>query len=215
MLVVKACVSSRGLPAQRSRCPSLPDSSCSGPSCSSVGRSSTWGASCSKRNREHESRSELHRRGGRPGRPAAGYYETTKGDDGVVCYARTKNSDRAFSSHPLLKEPMEVSMPQRGEIMVERLTGNRAMVIGVLSPEEVTCRFGDGRLEDRFTFELEPLLSLRDPRGGGRFVPLGSLVWLFFSGFVSRWLRQAAPASVTDRLRLVQPSDSSRSSLAV
>jgi len=110
---------------------------------------------------------------------------------------------------------MEVSMPQRGEIMVERLTGNRAMVIRVLSPEEVTCRFGDGRLEDRFTFELEPLLSLRDPRGGGRFVPLGSLVWLFFSGFVSRWLRQGAPASVTDRLRLAQPSDSSRSSLAV
>src|SRR5437867_10377859 len=56
---------------------------------------------------------------------------------------------------------------------------------------------------------------LRDPRGGGRFVPLGSLVWLFFSGFVSRWLRQGAAASVTDRLRLVQPSDSSRSSLAV
>ena len=66
-------------------------------------------------------------------------------------------------------------MPQCGEIVVERLTGNRAMVIRVLSPEEVTCRFGDGRLEDRFTFELEPLLSLRDPRGGGRFVPLGSL----------------------------------------
>ena len=110
---------------------------------------------------------------------------------------------------------MEVSMPQRGEIVVERLTGNRAMVIRVLSPEEVTCRFGDGRLEDRFTFELEPLLSLRDPRGGGRFVPLGSLVWLFLSGFVSRWFRQGAPASVTDRLRLVQPSDSSPSSLAV
>src|SRR5256886_16133827 len=90
----------------------------------------------------------------RPVRPAAGYYGTTKGDD---CCARTKNSDRAFSSNPLLKEPMEVSMPQRGEIMVERLTGNRAMVIGVLSPEEVTCRFADGRLEDRFTFELEPL----------------------------------------------------------
>src|SRR2546427_5487540 len=35
-----------------------------------------------------------------PGRPAAGYYETTKGDDAVVYYARTQNSDRAFSSHP-------------------------------------------------------------------------------------------------------------------
>ena len=87
-------------------------------------------------------------------------------------------------------------MPQRGEIVVERLTGNRLMVIDVVSPEEITCRFADGRLEDRFTFEVEPLLS-----------PFGSLV--------SRWLRQAAPASVTDRLRLVQPSDSSRSSLAV
>ena len=95
-------------------------------------------------------------------------------------------------------------MPQRGEIMVERLTGNRAMVIRVLSPEEITCRFADGRLEDRFTFELEPLLS-----------PFGSLVWFFLSGFVSRWFRQGAAASVTDRLRLVQPSASSRSPLAV
>ena len=94
-------------------------------------------------------------------------------------------------------------MPQRGEIVVERLTGNRLMVIDVVSPEEITCRFADGRLEDRFTFEVEPLLS-----------PFGSLVW-FLSGFVSRWFRQAAPASVTDRLRLVQPSGSSRSSLAV
>jgi len=40
-------------------------------------------------------------------------------------------------------------------------------------------------------------------------------VWLFFSGFVSRWFRQGAPASVTDRLQLVQPSDSSHSPLAV
>src|SRR5437773_11756876 len=107
------------------------------------------------------------------------------------------------------------SMPQRGEIVVERLTGNRAMVIDVVSPEEITCRFADGRLEDRVTFEVEPLLSLRDPRGGGRFVPLGSLVWLFFSGFVSRWFRQGATASVTDRLRLVRPSESSCSPLAV
>ncbi len=95
-------------------------------------------------------------------------------------------------------------MPQRGEIVVERLTGNRAMVIRVLSPEEVTCRFGDGRLEDRFTFEVEPLLS-----------PFGSLVWFFLSGFVSRWFRQGAAASVTDRPRLVRPSEFSRSPLAV
>ena len=99
---------------------------------------------------------------------------------------------------------MEVSVPQRGEIVVERLTGNRAMVIRVLNPEEITCRFGDGRLEDRFTFEFEPLLS-----------PLGSLVWFFLSGFVSRWFRQGSPASVIDRLRLVRPTDSSRSPLAV
>jgi len=105
---------------------------------------------------------------------------------------------------PYARKPMEVSMPQRGEIVVERLTGNRAMVIDVVSPEEITCRFGDGRLEDRFTFELEPLLS-----------PFGSLVWFFLSGFVSRWFRQGAAASVTDRLRLVQPSASSRSPLAV
>ncbi len=30
------------------------------------------------------------------------------------------------------------------------------MVIDVTSPEEVTCRFGDGRLEDRYVFELDP-----------------------------------------------------------
>ena len=95
-------------------------------------------------------------------------------------------------------------MPQRGEIMVERLTGNRAMVIHVLSPEEITCRFADGRLEDRFTFEVEPLLS-----------PFGAVVWFVLSGFVSRWFRQGAPASVTDRPRLVRPTASSGSPLAV
>ena len=94
-------------------------------------------------------------------------------------------------------------MPQRGEIVVERLTGNRTMVIEVVSPEEITCRFADGRLEDRFTFEVEPLLS-----------PFGSVVWFVLSGFVSRWFRQGAPASVADRLRLVRP-ESSRSPLAV
>jgi hypothetical protein len=99
---------------------------------------------------------------------------------------------------------MEVSMPKRGEIVVERLTGYRAMVIHMASPEEISCRFADGRLEDRFTFEVEPLLS-----------PFGSLVWFFLSGFVSRWFRQAVPASVTDRLHLVRPSESSRSPVAV
>jgi hypothetical protein len=51
-------------------------------------------------------------------------------------------------------------MPKRGEIVVERLTGRRAIVIHVTGPEEVTCRFADGRLEDRFVFELESLPSL-------------------------------------------------------
>lgn len=50
-------------------------------------------------------------------------------------------------------------MPQRGDIVVERLTGKRAIVINVAGPEEVTCRFGDGRLEDRYVFELEPVPS--------------------------------------------------------
>jgi hypothetical protein len=44
--------------------------------------------------------------------------------------------------------------PQRGDIVVERLTGKRAIVIQVQG-EEVRCRFGDGRLEDRYAFELE------------------------------------------------------------
>ena len=48
---------------------------------------------------------------------------------------------------------MEVTLPQRGEIVVERLTGGRATVTRVVSPEEVACRVADGRLEDRFTFE--------------------------------------------------------------
>jgi len=40
-------------------------------------------------------------------------------------------------------------------------------------------------------------------------------VWLFLSGFVNRWFQQGAAASVTDRLRLVRPSESSRIPLAV
>ena len=45
---------------------------------------------------------------------------------------------------------------RRGDIAIERLTGRRTMVIHVTSPDEVTCRFDDGRLEDRFLFELDP-----------------------------------------------------------
>ena len=70
-------------------------------------------------------------------------------------------------------------MPQCGEIVVERLTGNRAMVIRVLSPEEVTCRFGDGRLEDR----LSPCCL---------YVILGAGVDLFRS---ARWCGSSSRAS--------------------
>ena len=124
-------------------------------------------------------------------------------------------------------------MPQPGDIVIERLTGNRAILIRVVSPEEMICRFGDGRFEERCTFELEPPPS-----------PLASLLSFFVSSFLSwfrqspaasvpersgpasprvaawdtsmsRWFRQGAAASVTDRLRLVRPSESSRSPLAV
>jgi hypothetical protein len=74
-------------------------------------------------------------------------------------------------------------MPQRGDIVVERLTGKRAIVIKVVSPDEVTCRFGDGRLEERFTFELEPPLS-----------PFGSLVSFFINAFFSRFSQHPAPS---------------------
>jgi hypothetical protein len=46
-------------------------------------------------------------------------------------------------------------MIRRGDIMVERLTSKRLMVIDMPSADEVTCRFADGRLEDRFLFELD------------------------------------------------------------
>lgn len=80
-------------------------------------------------------------------------------------------------------------MPQRGDIVIERLTGKRAIVIRVEGPEEVTCRFADGRLEDRYTFELEPALPL-----------VGSLV-SFFLGMFAGGARTEPPGSVTDRVR--------------
>ena len=45
-------------------------------------------------------------------------------------------------------------MLHRGDILVERLTGKRVMVIDVPGPDEVTCRFSDGRLEGRFICEV-------------------------------------------------------------
>jgi len=80
-------------------------------------------------------------------------------------------------------------MSQPGDIVVECLTGNRAIVIRVVSSEEMICRFGDGRLEERFTFELE-----RPPS------PFGAVVSLFVSSFLS-WFRRNPAASVTERPR--------------
>lgn len=90
-------------------------------------------------------------------------------------------------------------MPQRGDIVVERLTGRRAIVIHVTSPEEVTCRFGDGRLEDRYSFELEPPLPF-----------LSSLLSVIASLFVSP-PRERPAVAVGERVRplLVRPSSAS------
>ena len=77
-------------------------------------------------------------------------------------------------------------MPQPGDIVIERLTGNRALVIRVVSPEETICRFVDGRFEERFTFELELPPS-----------PLVSLLSFSVSSFLS-WFRQSPAASVTE-----------------
>jgi hypothetical protein len=78
-------------------------------------------------------------------------------------------------------------MPQAGDIVVERLTGTRAIVIRVVSPEEIVCRFADGRLEERFTFELDQL-------------PLASLISVFLSSFLS-WFRQRPATPITQRPR--------------
>ena len=92
-------------------------------------------------------------------------------------------------------------MPQRGEMVVERLTGNRAIVIRVESPEEVTCRFCDGRLEYRYTFELEPPAT----------PPLGSLISLLLSPFtllLSLMNRPRERTSARVRPLLVRPPGS-------
>jgi len=56
-------------------------------------------------------------------------------------------------------------MPQleRGDIVVERLTGTRVIVINATpAADDLTVRFPDGRLEDRFAFELEQPQTLVD-----------------------------------------------------
>jgi hypothetical protein len=82
-------------------------------------------------------------------------------------------------------------MLQRGDIVVERLTGKRAIVIHVLSHEEVTCRFGDGRFEDRFAFEMEI-----EPKS-----LLGFLLSLLLSAFVGSGTRERPVETVVERAR--------------
>jgi hypothetical protein len=90
-------------------------------------------------------------------------------------------------------------MPQRGEIVVERLTGKRAIVIHV-NGEELTCRFADGRLEDRFGFELDPALP-----------PLNALVAFVGSLLWNAPPRERQQVAATERPRplLVRPSTAS------
>ncbi len=83
-------------------------------------------------------------------------------------------------------------MLQRGDIIVERLTGRRAIVIQV-SGEEIRCRFPDGRLEDRFTFEVEPALGL-----------LESLLSVVMSLFGLRTAEHSAAVSERPRPLLVR-----------
>ena len=87
-------------------------------------------------------------------------------------------------------------MPQRGDIVVERLTGKRAIVIQT-NGEEITCRFADGRLDDRFAFELDPALP-----------PLNSLLAFFGSLFGTATPRERPTVGSGERPRplLVRPS---------
>ncbi len=88
-------------------------------------------------------------------------------------------------------------MAQRGDIVVERLTGKRAIVINV-SGDELTCRFGDGRLEERFDFELEPFVPVLNQL----IALLGSLLWTA--------PRERPQVASTERVRplLVRPTAS-------
>lgn len=80
-------------------------------------------------------------------------------------------------------------MPKRGDIVIERLTGKRAIVIRS-EGEEVTCRFADGRLDERFVFELEATVPLVE-----------SLLSLFLSLFGPLARDRWPAAAVTDRVR--------------
>ena len=53
---------------------------------------------------------------------------------------------------------------ERGDIVIERLTGTRVIVISARpTADDVTVRFPDGRLEDRYTFELEQPQDILSP----------------------------------------------------
>src|SRR5262249_5046509 len=79
------------------------------------------------------------------------------------------------------------TMPQRGDIVVERLTGKRAIVIHVNSPQEGTCPFAGWRLEDRNTCECDPVLPF-----------LGSILSFVIALFVNSRER---PGSVAEQVR--------------
>jgi hypothetical protein len=86
-------------------------------------------------------------------------------------------------------------MLQPGDILVERLTGRRAIVITLPRPtataDELTVRFPDGRLEDRFVFELEQPPSF-----------LGTMLELLATPLaLSGTARARAPRAVPDRAR--------------
>jgi hypothetical protein len=78
-------------------------------------------------------------------------------------------------------------MAHRGDIVVERLTGKRLIVINVAG-DEITCRFEDGRKEERFAFELDSPSSV-----------LGTLLSLVASPFRGR-SRDDAPG-LSERVR--------------
>jgi hypothetical protein len=82
---------------------------------------------------------------------------------------------------------VEDIMPQRGDIVVERLTGKRVSVIKVAG-DEIMCRFDDGRKEERFAFELESSTSA-----------FGAFLSLIASLFRGRF-REDAPG-VNERVR--------------
>ena len=77
--------------------------------------------------------------------------------------------------------------PQRGDIVLERLTGKRVIVIKVAG-DEIMCRFDDGRMEERFAFELESSSSV-----------LGSFLSLIASLFRGRAREDAS--GVNERVR--------------